>query len=62
MNDLILILGLLVGVIVLLISKKMKNNRVIKNIGIIIIVVCAVMSMPDIIKGFMNGFNEVWNK
>ncbi len=57
MKAIIIILALIIGVILLIIGKKTQIHKYSKNIGILIIVACLCMVMPDFIKGFIDGIS-----
>jgi len=52
-----MILALIIGVILLIVGKKTQIHKYSKNIGILIIVACLCMIMPDFIKGFIDGIS-----
>ncbi|MDD3224788.1 MAG: hypothetical protein PHX70_08860 [Clostridium sp.] len=54
-----MILGLIIGIILVIIGKKASVNKYVKIIGILIIIVCLCIVIPDFIKGFKDGFNGV---
>lgn len=55
MKDIVIILGIIIGGILLIVGKKGQTHKHVKIIGIIIIVVCLGMVIPDFIKGFIDG-------
>lgn len=58
MRDIILTVGLIIGVILLIGGKKTQIYKYIKIVGILIIAVCLVMIMPDLISSFIHGFRD----
>ena len=57
MMDIIIILALIIGVILIIVGKKTPIHKYLKNLGILIIVVCLCMAIPDFIKGFKAGIS-----
>ncbi|SHK70437.1 hypothetical protein SAMN02745163_04300 [Clostridium cavendishii DSM 21758] len=56
MKDIIIILGVIIGVVLFIVGKKSQTYKYLKIIGVIIIVVCLGIEIsPDFIRGFMNG-------
>ncbi|EJO5347781.1 hypothetical protein NRP93_001873 [Clostridium botulinum] len=59
MKDIIISLGLIIGVVMLVVSKKTKKYKYINAIGKVIILVCLVMAIPDFIRGCIDGMTSV---
>lgn len=61
MKDIIIILGIVIGVLLIKIGKRKAMNKL-QNIGALVIVICFVVAAPDFIKGaisaFMDGINS----
>ncbi|AJD30787.1 MULTISPECIES: hypothetical protein [Clostridium] len=59
MKDIIISLGLIIGVVMLVVSKKTKKYKYVNAIGKVIILVCLAMAVPDFIRGFIDGMTAV---
>ncbi|OOM15850.1 hypothetical protein [Clostridium saccharobutylicum] len=57
MLDIITLIGIIIGIILIIYSSK-KQNRVLRNIGIFIILICLIYVVPSFLKGFAQGFVE----
>lgn len=55
MKEVIIILGLIIGVILLIVGNKIQTYKYLRIIGIIIILVCLVIEIPSFIKGLIDG-------
>ncbi|MFV3010717.1 hypothetical protein ACLD43_03020 [Clostridium botulinum] len=59
MKDIIISLGLIIGVIMLIVSKKTKKYKYVNAVGTVIILVCLTMAAPDFLRGFIDGMKAV---
>lgn len=59
MKDIIISLGLIIGVVMLIVGKKTKKYKYVNTIGKVIILVCLGMVVPDFIRGFIDGMTAV---
>ncbi|MBK1813815.1 hypothetical protein JHL18_24660 [Clostridium sp. YIM B02505] len=57
MNDIISILGIVIGVILLVLGRKKENGKSLKLIGGLLIIVGIGLAVPDFFKGFASGFS-----
>ena len=57
MLDIITLIGIIIGIILIKFSSK-KQNKVLKNIGISIVLICLIYVIPNVTKGFLDGFRE----
>jgi len=59
MKDIIISSGLIIGVVMLVVSKKIKKYKHVNSIGKVIILVCLAMAVPDFLRGFIDGMTAV---
>ncbi|KEI98961.1 hypothetical protein N496_05040 [Clostridium botulinum A2B3 87] len=59
MKDIIISLGLMVGIVMLIVGKKTKKYKYVNAIGTFIILVCLAMAAPDFLRGFIDGMTAV---
>lgn len=59
-SDIISLIALAASIILLLAAHK-KQQKSLKYMGIILIIVFLALSAPDFIRGFIKGFNEGFN-
>ena len=55
--DIILIFGIIIGAILIKISKKRPTIKGLNKIGILLIIISIVMGLPDFLEGFHEGYN-----
>lgn len=58
MKDILIWIGLGLGIILIVIGSKVKKNRVLKIAGISMVSISLIVAIPDIASGFVEGFNE----
>lgn len=58
MKDIISTIGLMIGIILIIISKKNKNVKYGKFIGILFILVSLAINGPEMAQGFKEGLKE----
>lgn len=61
MRDIISIISIVIGIIFLVIGKKKHNLKVLKFVGILIILIALIVAAPDFIKGFKDGLAKGYN-
>lgn len=61
MTDILLIVGVILGVVFLIIGIKKVKFKFFKLIGIVLILVSLIYVAPDFIRGFKEGFAAAWN-
>lgn len=61
MIDVIVLFGIILGIILIKYSSK-KQNKLLRNIGIIMILICLVYALPDILSGMVDGFIDGWRE
>jgi uncharacterized membrane protein len=58
MKDVIIVIGVVLGIILLVIGSKVKKNKGIKITGILMVSISIIIAAPDIISGFIEGFRD----
>lgn len=58
MKDVLIVVGVVLGIILLIIGSKVKKNKGIKIAGIIMVLISIFIAAPDIVRGFMEGFRD----
>lgn len=58
MLDFITFIGIVIGIIFIKFASK-KQNIMLKNIGIFIILICLIYIIPDFLRGFVKGMLSV---
>ena len=58
MLDIITLIGIIIGIILIKFSSK-KQNKVLKNIGIFVVLICLIYVIPSFLKGFVEGIFSV---
>lgn len=56
-KDYLIIAGFIIGVILTVIGKKKGNRKALSYIGLILIAICFALALPDMINGFIDGYN-----
>ena len=54
MIDIITLIGLVLGIIITVIGSK-KQNKSVKYIGFILIILCLIYIVPQFLEGFISG-------
>lgn len=58
MKDIFIVLGIIIGILIIRFSKNTERKKLVKGLGILIILVCIAMAIPDFAKGFMEGVSD----
>jgi hypothetical protein len=57
-KDIMVLIGLGLGIILILLGMKLKNVKALKVVGILMIIISLIIAAPDIISGFVDGFKN----
>ncbi|WP_315081735.1 hypothetical protein [uncultured Clostridium sp.] len=55
MFDIITLIGIVIGIIFIKVTSK-KQDKILRNIGVFIILICLIYIIPNFFKGFVQGF------
>lgn len=58
MKDILVLIGLGLGIVFLVVGRFFVKRKEIKIAGILLIAVSIIIAAPDIISGFAEGFRE----
>lgn len=58
MLDIITLIGIIIGIILIKFSSK-KQNKILKIIGIFVILICLIYVVPSFFEGFVKGIFSV---
>ena len=61
MKDILVLIGLGIGIILLVLGRFFVKRKEIRIAGILLIVVSLIIAAPDIISGFVKGFGQGFN-
>lgn len=61
MKSIFIILGIIIGILIIRFSKNTEKKKLMKGLGILIILVCIAMIIPDFARGFMKGVSAASN-
>ncbi|HHW23057.1 MAG TPA: hypothetical protein GXX26_09295 [Clostridiaceae bacterium] len=57
MKDYLLIAGFIIGLVLNAIGRKKSKTNALSFIGVMLMVLCIGFALPDMIRGFIDGFN-----
>lgn len=58
MQNIILILAIIAGIILFIVGKKKQEHKYMKILGLITILLCLIIIAPSFIRGFADGFTH----
>ncbi len=56
MLDIILLIGMVVGVILIITGKRKHNYKILSLIGVLVLLISLTFAAPDFIAGFKAGY------
>lgn len=55
MKGIITIVGIIIGILIIRFSKNTEKKNLIKWLGVLVILVCIAVAIPDFVSGFIEG-------